>query len=246
MTIRATDPSAIKRAYPHVSEVEDWRAQATIRLVWDRVHDLEERLQAAQATITDLVAGHNTNEATLSTISRDVREVLSVSQQPVAAVGAGAGVGTGGSSGGIDVGDGLILPGGGDDGAAAEGCAAAGATGHDTGGLLSAVRAGQLACGTCHEFPALLNPVPDVATRQANLEQMILRVIWHLRQAGFTAGRQRNPSGAISADKFCVEVDGVMRVYDMFIGVGITEAVPTGMREAGMPEMVDDAGIPDS
>ena len=36
---------------------------------------------------------------------------------------------------------------------------------------------------------------------------MLLRCIWHLQHAGYQAGRQRNPSGAISVDKLTVYLD---------------------------------------
>jgi hypothetical protein len=238
VTIKTTSTAAIKRTYPHVNEVEDWRAQQTIRLLWDRLHDLTEQLQALQATTTQLVDGHNANETAIATASQDARQALSISQQ----IGGGTTLpgGGGGGEGGITV------PGEGDGGQAQIGCASAGATGHDSGGLLNAVRAGHLACGTAHEFPAYLNAAPDEATRNTNAETLLRRMIWHLRLGGFTAGRQKNPSGAISNDKLCVTVDGTTRVYDMFVGKGNFSApMSTSMREAGMPNMIDDVGIPD-
>ena len=123
--------------------------------------------------------------------------------------------------------------------------AAAGATGHDTGGPLNAVRAGQLVCGTGNEFSALKNPVATSAIRQANLEELLRRMIWHLQQGGFTAGRQQNPSGVISQDKLTVIVDGVLRAYDVFSGGPPSDPVTTHMDEVAPPVMVSDAGIPD-
>jgi hypothetical protein len=127
------------------------------------------------------------------------------------------------------------------------GCAAAGPSGHDTGGLLNPIRAGQIICGTGHEFPALKNPTADLATRQANAEQLLLRMIWHLREAGFSAGRQKNPSGEISNDKLCVVVDGVTRCYDVFIAYDeFTIPLVTTMTEVAPANLQDDAGWPDS
>ena len=99
MTIRATDPTSLKRIYPHVSEISDWQTAQTIRLLWDRIWALEERLQATQTTITDLVDGHNTNAATLDTVGQDVRQALA-GQQVGAGVGrAGSGAGGAGGTG---------------------------------------------------------------------------------------------------------------------------------------------------
>jgi len=238
VTVSATPVSPIKRTFPHVSEIKDWTAQQSLRLIWDRVHDLEERLQAAQTTITDLVAGHNTNEVAVAAVGRDARQALVLSQQ-IGTDGTLVGSGGGGTpSGG--------LPGGGDGGGGAIGCAAAGPSGHDTGGLLNAIRAGQIVCGTGNEHSALKNVTADLATRQANAEQLLRRMIWHLREAGFSAGRQQNPSGAISNDKLCVVVDGVTRCYDVFIAYDdFTSPLVTYMGEVGAPNMQDDAGWPD-
>lgn len=241
MTIRATAASGIKRIYPHVNEVADWPAAQTIRLLWDRIHDLEERLTAAQTTITQLVSGHNTNEASITTASQDARQALSVSQRATASAILPGGGGTTGGGG--------TLPGGGDGGGGSEGCAAAGATGHDTGGLLNPVRAGQIICGTGNEFSALKNPTATLEQRLLNAEELLRRMIWHLRQAGFTAGRQNNSEHTVrlSKDKLCVIVDSVLRVYDVFGDVdGYTEALQTRMGETSPARLVDDAGIPDS
>lgn len=57
--ITATARVTLTRAYPHLDTVTDWSAQATIRLLWDRIFDLEERLQVIEGTSTALVAGVN-------------------------------------------------------------------------------------------------------------------------------------------------------------------------------------------
>lgn len=235
MTIQAAPLPTITRAYPHVADIGDWPTAQTVKLLWTRIHDLEERLQAAQSTITDLVAGHNTNEATLASVGQDARQALVLSQQ----IGA-AGTSVGSAAGGAEA-----LPGGGDGGAGNIGCAAAGPTGHDAGGLLNAIRAGQIVCGTGNEFIALRNPVATDAERQANNIELVLRMIWHLREAGFTAGRQQNPSGALAQQKLCVVVDGVTRAYEVLNGVDKSVQTPTQMEEVAPPNLVDDAGIPD-
>jgi hypothetical protein len=64
MAVTATAIVRLKRQYPHLDAVPEWATQATLRLLWDRIYDLEERLTAAQATITSVVSGVNAVEAT--------------------------------------------------------------------------------------------------------------------------------------------------------------------------------------
>ena len=236
MTIKATARPSIKRSYPHVTEIQDWPAAQSVKLLWERIHDLEERLQAAEGTNTTLVTSANQ-------LTTSVQSAQQVADQALA-IGRTTSVGssdTGGAGG-----DSTPLPGGGDGGDGDVGCAAAGPTGHDTGGLLNAVRAGQIVCGTGNEFAELKNPVVDLAAREAAGETLILRMIWHLKEAGFTAGRQKNPSGAISNDKLCVVVDSVTRAYDVFIGFHEFDvAMTTHMAETAPANLVDDAGISD-
>lgn len=244
MPIRSTPPTASKRVYPHVSEVQDWQTQQTIRLLWDRIFDLQEKLTAHDTTLQQLVDGHNANETTIASVTRDAQQALALSQQAgQAASSLPGGGGTGGSGGGTGGGGG----GGGSDGGQGNvGCAAAGATGHDTGGLLNAVRAGQIVCGTGNEFSALKNATATIDLRKANNVEMVRRMIWHLRLAGFTAGRQKNPSGALSDNKLTVVVDNVLRAYDVLGGsANYTAPMTTQMNEVTPATLVDDAGIPD-
>jgi hypothetical protein len=94
--------------------------------------------------------------------------------------------------------------------------------------------------GTGNEFPSLVKANTDAAG-----EQLMLRMIWHLKLAGFTAGRQKNPSGAISPDKLTVILtDGAQHVYDVF------STTPTGpgdvhFNEVPLPNLQPDPGIPD-
>ena len=236
--VTATARVTTTQAYPHVNEVADFPTQQTLRLLWDQVHDLRARLTAAEATITTLVTGHNTNETSLTDVSRKANAALALVMEPGEVTRSGTG--EGGTKTDVE------LPGGGDGGAGAVGCSAAGATGHDTGGVLNAIRAGQIICGTGNEFSALKNAVATAAERDANLVELLRRMIWHLHLEGFTCGRQKNPSGAISKDKLCVVVDGVTRAYDVFPGVGPSVPLTTQMVETAPPNLQDDAGIPDS
>lgn len=233
----AIDP--LKRQYPHVGEIKDFSTQQSIKLLWDRVFALTEQLTAAQATITSLVGASNANEAAVTKAQRSADMALSISQTEETTVPGGPG---GDGGGGEEP-----LPGGGDGGDGNEGCAAGLPDGHDTGGLLTAIRAGQLVCGTGNEFSALRNPTGSGEERDANAEELIRRCIWHLRQGGFSAGRQQNPSGLLSKDKLTVVVDEVLRAYDCFIGKGdFANQMQMAMNEVGPAVMVDDEGIPDS
>jgi hypothetical protein len=228
----------LKRQYPHVGEIVDFASQQSIKLLWDRIFELQEQLTATQATITQLVAASNVNESAVETAQTAANEALAIAQEPIVTDAEGGGGGGGGGGG--------ELPGGGDGGQGDIGCSAGLPSGHDTGGLLNAIRAGQLVCGTGNEFAALRNPTATVEERFTNAEELLRRCIWHLREAGFSAGRQQNPSGAISKDKLTVVVDEVLRAYDIFIDLeGFTNQMQMHMGEVGPAQMVDDGGIPD-
>jgi len=229
-----TPVTTLKRQYPHVEAIKDWTAQQSVRLLWDRVFSLEERLQAAQSTITTLVSAANVNETSASTAQQAANDALALSQRVGEATGSD--IPTPGGD----------LPGGGDGGGGQTGCAAGLPSGHDSGGLLTAIRAGQLVCGTGNEWAVLRNPTPDLDTRLANAEQLVRRMIWHLQQGGFTAGRQQNPSALISKDKLAVVVDGVTRAYDVFTAFdSFAIVMGTQMVEVSLPNLVSDAGIAD-
>jgi len=226
------EPETFTRIYPHLDEVKDWATNQTLRLLWDRVHDLEGRLKAAEANVTKLGSGVNEVNTTALEASDKAKDAFALAQQPGSA---------------------LVPPGGippddvNDGGQGAAGCAAAPATGHPGGVVpLSAFEAGKIVCGTGNEFPLLKAPTGNLADRQANAEQLLKRMIWHLQQASFTAGRQRNPSGLISKDKLTVQVDGILRAYDVFVGFdNFAAAMQTQMHPVGPADYVADPGTPD-
>ncbi len=132
-----------------------------------------------------------------------------------------------------------------DGGATAAGVAAAGATGHPAGAYdASANRAGLIIGGTANEYPALSAATADQATRDANMEQLLRRMMFHLILDGYTAGRQRNPSGIISIDKLCVVEAGALRCFDVFTGVYTAPLVVHAI-QVSPANLVPDAGIPD-
>ena len=91
MTVRVTPVDPLKRQYPHVDDISDWRAQQSVRLLWDRVFNLEERLQAVNATQGDLVEATNSQEDQLAKVQRVAGEALAIAQRASGEAGAGAG-----------------------------------------------------------------------------------------------------------------------------------------------------------
>jgi hypothetical protein len=81
MAVTPTEPTVLKRQFPHVDGVADWRAQQSLRLLWDRVFALEERLQAAEATQGDLVSASNSHEDDLGRAERKADEALAIAQR---------------------------------------------------------------------------------------------------------------------------------------------------------------------
>ena len=171
------DPPRLKRQYPHVDGVEDWRAQQSVRLLWDRIFDLEARLQASESTVGELVAVSNRQETQLAEVSRTAEQAFAEAQRSRQEIGDAAASKD-------------------DHGLGAAGCAAAGADGHLTGTVeLTLENVGKIICGVGHEFPALLAATPTRAAREANRDELMDRIVWHLNQAGFAAARYGTPEG---------------------------------------------------
>ncbi len=72
-------------------------------------------------------------------------------------------------------------------------------------------RVREVVIGTAAEFPGLTSQ-----GQNTDIEvELLRRMIWHLKLAGFEAGRQRNPSGAVSGDKLTAFADGQWRIWDV-------------------------------
>jgi hypothetical protein len=86
-----------------------------------------------------------------------------------------------------------------------------------------------------------------VGLKTALAEQLLLRTIWHLHLAGYEAGRQRNPSGAISVDKLTVLANGSWMAVDIYTNFDVP-GVPLGVIwwPVTGPNHVPAGGIPDS
>ncbi len=227
-----------KAIYPHVSRIADPPAQDSIKLLWDRMHELTERLEVgAIATRFD---GVEASVAATNTRLDQQRQELE--QNPAATLftqipggsppptptppppGPGPGPGPGGS-----------------------GCSDSPGTGHfDPGGALTETRARKISCGTGDEFNVLRAATATLAERENNAEILVRRIIWHLAQGGYTAGRQRNPSTAISKDKIALVIGAETRAFDIFIAYDDnTQPLTQTWNEVFPADLVADAGIAD-
>ena len=117
---------------------------------------------------------------------------------------------------------------------------------HVAPGPLTAERAEVVVHATANEFPSLTAPRGSEGEGVAAAEELLRRMIWHLHLAGYDAGRQRNPSGAISNDKLTIFINGGWHAYDCFRNLG-TPGVPIDVifLEVFPAGHVDDGGIPD-
>jgi len=81
MPVTRTAPPTLKKQYPHVEEIQDWRAQQSVRLLWDRLFDIEARLQGLDATVGGLVSAVNALEDAHRVSSHDAKEALALVQE---------------------------------------------------------------------------------------------------------------------------------------------------------------------
>lgn len=99
ITVTEPDPTARPRTpYPHVDTIGDWRAQQSIRLLWDRAYDLEARLQAAETTVADLTTRSNQQDTDIAAVRQAAGEALAIAQPTHAeslSLGPGPGPGPG-------------------------------------------------------------------------------------------------------------------------------------------------------
>lgn len=113
-------------------------------------------------------------------------------------------------------------------------------------GPLSEDRAKQVVFATSKEYPYLTTARNTEDESRAAALELLRRMIWHLKLAGFQAGRQKNPSGAISGDKLTVFLDGKWEAYDVFSSVGTPgRATPVIFLYVGSGNTIPDEGIPD-
>jgi hypothetical protein len=86
---------ALKRQYPHVDTIADWRAQQSVRLLWERVFDLEGRLQAAEGTLTRVVTRTNEQDAEIAAAHQAAIDATGEAQLTAGERAAGGGLSPG-------------------------------------------------------------------------------------------------------------------------------------------------------
>lgn len=120
-----------------------------------------------------------------------------------------------------------------------------GSVGHIPPGPLTRDGGWAVIKNTFDEFPRLHAVFSSTTEAELAAEQLLLHTIWHLQLYGFQAGRQRNPSGAISKDKLTLFIDGAWHSYDVY-SLGVAgRATTVQMLEVWPPNHVPDPGIPD-
>jgi hypothetical protein len=105
-------------------------------------------------------------------------------------------------------------------------------------------RAEQIVYAAGDEFPCLLAVFPTDDEAITAAEQLLRRMIWHLRAAGYQANRQRNPSGLISNDKLTIFI-GSWRIWDVMTLGFAGSAGRVTFNELTGADPVPDSGIPD-
>jgi hypothetical protein len=118
-------------------------------------------------------------------------------------------------------------------------------SGHIEPGPATSDRARRVVFGTADEFTHLRAVFSSDGEAVAAAEELLRRTIWHLQLAGFEAGRQRNPSSAISNDKLTMFADGRWRVYDVYSLGFRGRATTVVFIEVPRMNHVPDGGIPD-
>jgi hypothetical protein len=117
---------------------------------------------------------------------------------------------------------------------------------HVPPGPLTFDQAERIVHATGREFPHLTAAPPTESEGVRRAEELLLRTIWHLRLAGFEAGRQRNPSGAISNDKLTIVINGGWHAFDIFYDLGRPGVqMRTIFLEVSPPGPISYPGIPD-
>ena len=115
-----------------------------------------------------------------------------------------------------------------------------------SGNPLSEEYAEAIINGCGDEFPHTLAVYGSEAAAEAAAEELLLRIIWHLKLVGFDAAQQRNPSGAISKDKMNILIRETWRTYDIFaLGVAGVPNRITGLGRVFPENPIFSDGIPD-
>jgi len=87
------------RTYPHVDGIEDWHAQQSIRLLWDQVFGLQDRVGANESSTSSLGATQASHAQLLQTAQASADEALSIAQGLLGAGGTSQGSAPGSGGG---------------------------------------------------------------------------------------------------------------------------------------------------
>lgn len=167
------------RSYPYIGQISDPAARDSLRLLWDKFFSLEASVTSSQSEIA-------ANATAITSLQTDVTKVQNISKLALSKIITTTNP-SGGGGGTTPVDDG---------GLGALGCANAGATGHVDPALpLTPQTAGMVICGTGQEYASLLAIAVDQPTRDANREELLMRMCWHMNLAGFPCGRYGTPAG---------------------------------------------------
>lgn len=236
-------PTRTQAEFPHVAAITDPATQRTITELWNRLTALQNMVNAQGRAQTMLAGQIGTLSTAQAATAQQVSAVYALGAaptvpgpSPVGPTGLPSDPGQQQPSGpGID-----------DGGEGAAGCADQTGSGHVDPALpLDAHTAGMIVCGTGAEYASLLAPAVDQPTRDANVLTLLGRVIWHLQLAGFTAGKQMNPSGAISTDKVALVINGANVAYDIVSLVPFGTQMTMHMVPIGGANLQPDGGISD-
>jgi hypothetical protein len=97
-----------------------------------------------------------------------------------------------------------------------------------------------------NEFPGVISPRDTVEESISRGEELLRRIIWHFNLSGIKAGRQKNPSGAISNDKLAAFYNNSWHAIDIATNFDIAgREMQMVFAEVPLPNYVEDAGIAD-
>lgn len=73
---------AAPRQYPHVDAIPEWATQQSVRLAWDSIHTLEEKVVALQATQNSILAAFSTLLTAVEQIQILAEQAYAKTQEP--------------------------------------------------------------------------------------------------------------------------------------------------------------------
>lgn len=110
---------------------------------------------------------------------------------------------------------------------------------------LTVDNARQIVMATAGQFSNLIRVFDTDQQATDAATELLEHTIKHLQDAGFNAGRQRNPSGLISGDKVTIQIDGSWHIYDIFSLGFAGRATTVQFVELTGADPIPDSGIPD-